>query len=95
VTGAQSRRDGLTVLAGRGYFSGEEVVACEAAGITPIVPKPLTSGEKADGRSGNQDFIYQPLPLPSRRTTDLALHHCRERTETEPILVQEERHPAQ
>ena len=34
VTGA----DGLTVLADRGYFSGEEVVACEAAGVTPIVP---------------------------------------------------------
>src|SRR5215813_3888990 len=56
VTGA----DGLTVLADRGYFSGEEVVACETAGITPIVPKPLTSGAKADGRFGKQDFIYQP-----------------------------------
>jgi transposase len=50
--------DGLTVLADRGYFSGEEVVACEAAGVTPIVPKPLTSGAKADGRFGKQDFIY-------------------------------------
>jgi transposase len=56
VTGA----DRLTVLADRGYFSGEEVVACEAAGVTPIVPKPLTSGAKADGRFGKQDFIYQP-----------------------------------
>jgi hypothetical protein len=56
VTGA----DGLTVLADRGYFSGEEVLACEAAGVTPIVPKPLTSGAKADGRFGKQDFIYQP-----------------------------------
>ena len=55
VTGA----DGLTVLADRGYFSGEEVVACEAAGGTPIVPKPLTSGAKADGRFGKQDFIDQ------------------------------------
>ena len=56
VTGAH----GLTVLADRGYFSGEEVVACEAAGVRPIVPKPLTSGAKADGRFGKQDFIYQP-----------------------------------
>ena len=56
VTGA----DGLAVLADRGYFSGVEVVACEDAGITPIVPKPLTSGAKADGRFGKQDFIYQP-----------------------------------
>jgi transposase len=55
VTGA----GGLTVLADRGYFSGEEVLACEAAGVTPIVPKPLTSGAKADGRFGKQDFIYR------------------------------------
>src|SRR5437879_3571182 len=53
-----SGADGLTVLADRGYFSGEEVVACEAAGATPIVPKPLTSGAKADGRFGKQDFVY-------------------------------------
>ena len=46
VTGTE----GLTILADRGYFSGEEIVACEAAGITPIVLKPLTSGAKADGR---------------------------------------------
>src|ERR1700757_1493429 len=51
--------DSLTVLADRGYFSGEEVVACEAAGGTPIVPKSLTSGAKADGRFGKQDFIDQ------------------------------------
>ena len=51
---------GLSALADRGYFSGEDVVACEAAGVTPIVPKPLTSGAKADGRFGKQDFIYQP-----------------------------------
>jgi transposase len=51
---------GLTVLADRGYFSGEQVVACEAAGVTPILPKPLTSGARADGRFGKPDFIYQP-----------------------------------
>ena len=52
--------DTLTVLADRGYFSGPEVVACEGAGIVPICPKPLTSGAKADGRWGKQDFVYQP-----------------------------------
>ena len=26
--------------------------------MTPIVPKPLTSGAKADGRFGKQDFVY-------------------------------------
>jgi len=50
--------DRLDVLADRGYFSGEEVLACEPLGITPYVPKPLTSGSKAKGRFGKQDFVY-------------------------------------
>lgn len=36
----------LDVLAGRGYFSGEEILAWEALGATPFVPKTLTSGAK-------------------------------------------------
>jgi transposase len=48
----------LDVLADRGYFDGEEVLACEAIGVTPYVPKPLTSGSKAKGRFGKQDFVY-------------------------------------
>ena len=52
--------DQLEALADRGYFDGEEVLACEAAGATPYVPKPLTSGAKADGRFGKQDFTYLP-----------------------------------
>jgi transposase len=52
--------DALTALADRGYFDGEEVLACEQAGITPLVPKPLTSGAKAEGRFGKQDFVYLP-----------------------------------
>jgi transposase len=50
----------LTAIADRGYFKGEEILACEAAGVTPLVAKPLTSGAKADGRFGKQDFIYDP-----------------------------------
>ena len=50
----------LTAIADRGYFKGEEIVACEAAGVTPLVPKPLTSGAKAHGRFGKQDFVYDP-----------------------------------
>lgn len=56
---AIGRRD-LQVLADRGYFSGEEVRACEQAGAVPYVPKPLTSGAKADGRFGKADFAYLP-----------------------------------
>ena len=40
----------LTVLADRGYFKGEEILECEREGITPLVPKPLTSNSKAEGR---------------------------------------------
>jgi transposase len=50
----------LEVLADRGYFDGEEVLACEALGVSPYVPKPMTSGAKADGRFGKQDFVYLP-----------------------------------
>jgi len=50
--------DTLDVLADRGYFSGEEVLTCEPLGVTPYVPKPLTSGAKAKGRFGKQDFVY-------------------------------------
>lgn len=52
--------DELEVLADRGYFSGEEILNCEAMGVTPYVPRPLTSGAKADGRFGKQDFVYLP-----------------------------------
>jgi transposase len=50
--------EALDVLADRGYFSGEEILACEPIGVTPYVPRPLTSGAKAEGRFGKQDFIY-------------------------------------
>ena len=50
----------LTVVADRGYFSGWEILACEEDGITPYVPKPLTSGAKFEGRFGKQDFVYLP-----------------------------------
>ena len=50
----------LTVVADRGYFSGWEILACVEWGITPYVPKPLTSGAKSEGRFGKQDFVYLP-----------------------------------
>jgi len=48
----------LSVVADRGYFKSEEILACEQAGIRPIVPKPQTSNSTAEGRFGKQDFIY-------------------------------------
>lgn len=50
----------LNVIADRGYFSGDEILACEQAGITPYVSKPMTSEAKAEGRFDKADFIYDP-----------------------------------
>jgi transposase len=48
----------LTVVADRGYFKGEQILECTNAGITPLVPKTLTSNSRAEGRFDKQDFIY-------------------------------------
>jgi transposase len=50
--------EAIEVVADRGYYSGEEIVACEQAGITVYLPKPMTSGLYAKGRFGKQDFVY-------------------------------------
>ena len=48
----------LQAFADRGYFNGTELKACEDAGITAFVPKPMTSNAKAEGRFDKSDFIY-------------------------------------
>jgi transposase len=50
----------LEAVADRGYFSSHEILACQEAGITVTLPKPLTSGAKSEGRFGKQDFVYLP-----------------------------------
>ncbi len=57
-TKATLQTDTLVAVADRGYFSGEEILACDQAGITVTLPKPMTSGAKSDGRFGKQDFAY-------------------------------------
>ena len=62
---AKKARDALgteqmTALADRGYFNAPEILACEEAGIIPLVPKPLTSNSKAEGRFDKRDFAYDP-----------------------------------
>jgi transposase len=52
--------DRLDVVADRGYYNSPEILACEQADITVTLPKPMTSGAKADGRFGKQDFAYLP-----------------------------------
>jgi transposase len=48
----------LDVVADRGYYDGQEILACETVGITVTLPKPMTSSAKAAGRFGKQDFVY-------------------------------------
>lgn len=50
----------LQAIADRGYFNGEEIVACEQEGITPLVSKPMTSSAKAEGRFDKEDFVFDP-----------------------------------
>jgi transposase len=50
--------DKLDAVADRGYFDSEEILACENAGITVTLPKPMTSNSKSQGRFGKQDFRY-------------------------------------
>ena len=50
----------LTAIADRGYFKGEEILACHEAGISTLVPPTKTSSAKADGRFDKADFIYDP-----------------------------------
>jgi transposase len=48
----------MEAVADRGYFNSNEIKATLEAGITPLVPKPMTSNAKAEGRFSKGDFIY-------------------------------------
>jgi transposase len=48
----------LEAVADRGYYNSPEILACEEAGITVTLPKPMTSNAKSEGRFGKQDFVY-------------------------------------
>jgi len=46
------------VVADKGDFKSEEILACHQAGITAYVPKAMTSGAKFDGRFNNDAVLY-------------------------------------
>src|SRR5262249_42157225 len=58
VAKATLQTDNLEAVADRGYFDGQEILTCEEAGIAVTLPKPMTSGARARGRFGKQDFRY-------------------------------------
>jgi len=47
----------LDVVADRGYYEGGNIKACENADITVTLPLPQSSGAKAEGRFGKQNFV--------------------------------------
>lgn len=48
----------LRAYADRGYYNAPEIKDCADAGIAAYVPKPMTSGAKAEGRFDKSDFVY-------------------------------------
>ena len=50
--------DRIEAIADKGYYKGEEILACEESGISVVVPKPLTSNAGARGRFDKADFSY-------------------------------------
>jgi transposase len=62
ATAAQEVLGGATpvVVADQGYYHGTEIKACLDAGLTPLVPRPLTSANEARGLFTKDDFVYQP-----------------------------------
>ncbi|MDQ3697163.1 MAG: IS1182 family transposase [Gemmatimonadota bacterium] len=48
----------LNVIADMGYYSGPEVVTCLNAGITPTLPRPLSSANAKHGLYTKEDFAY-------------------------------------
>jgi transposase len=52
--------DQVKVVADMGYYHGEEIKACEDAGIEPYVAKPLTSANRKLGLYGKEQFTYDP-----------------------------------
>lgn len=48
----------IEAVADKGYYSGEEIVAAENAGVAVTVSKPNTSNAAALGRFDKADFVY-------------------------------------
>ena len=48
----------ITALADRGYFNGEQILACEGTGVLPCVPKTDTSSAAQRGVFTRHDFVF-------------------------------------
>jgi len=51
-------RKGIGLIADRGYYNGTQILDAEKAGVQTYIPKPLTSGARAEGRFSKADFVF-------------------------------------
>lgn len=81
----------LRAIADRGYYSALQIKARADSGIAPILPKPTTSGAKAEGRFDRSDFIYivkdDEYQCPAG-ACDLPIHSCPGRPAGATVLEQ-------
>lgn len=79
------------VLADRSYFEGYQILDCKQAGIAAMVPRPLTSGGKFEGRFDKRGFIYDSrrdvYRCPAGGDRHLPVHCGRERQDVAQALV--------
>jgi len=74
ATAAQELLGGATpvVVADQGYYHGTEIKTCLEAGLTPLVPRPVTSANEGRGLFIKDDFVYAPdtdtYRCPARQT---------------------------
>ena len=84
--------DELDVVADRGYFDSEEILACDEAGIKVTLPKPMTSGNRIKGRFVKGDFRYlseeDVYICPAGERLTLPLYERGKRTGYSPLLDQ-------
>ena len=79
--------DELTVVADRGYFKGEQVLQCDEAGITAILPKTLTSNSLclALGAVPRSAYVRTGDHSSSRATLSQCTPHSAEGSVTFPL----------
>ncbi len=51
----------IDAVADMGYHSGDDIVACEAAGITPYIPRPRRGTAVGNGLFPKERFRYDPV----------------------------------
>jgi Transposase DDE domain len=87
-TKATLEAESLDVVADRGYFSGEEILKCDKAGITVTLPKPITRMQVLQQARFPLRGCGGRLHLSCRREARLLIHDPRTRIDAAPLFDQ-------